>query len=107
MVFLVIWQILFAVQMILSYGTAYRLAKMGGDNGVSLYGWLFVMSLTSAIPGLGIYLWHKYRYLGEAAQYVNGQPYITKHSVGQQKCSKCSQSYDDDMSRCPHCGNNP
>jgi hypothetical protein len=57
----IIWQILYAIQLFLSYGTAYRLTKNGGDNGVSLFGWLFVLSLASAIPGLGIYLWDKYK----------------------------------------------
>lgn len=56
-----LWQIVVAVQGILSYGTAYRLTKNGGDNGVSLFGWFFVLSLASAIPGLGIYLYMKYK----------------------------------------------
>ena len=42
-------------------GTAYRLTKNGGDNGVSLFGWMLVMGLASLIPGLGIYLWVKYK----------------------------------------------
>jgi len=107
MVFLVLWYILSFVQIILSYGTAYRLAKTGGDNGVSLYGWLFVMSLASAIPGLGIYLWNKYRYIDVEMQYNGGQLSGSKLSVEQQKCSKCSQLYDYDMSSCPHCGYRP
>ena len=36
---LILWQIVSVVQSILSYGTAYRLTKNGGDNGVSLFGW--------------------------------------------------------------------
>jgi len=47
--------------MFLGYGTAYRLTKQGGDNGVSLYGWMIVTGLAAAVPGLGIYLWKKYR----------------------------------------------
>lgn len=58
---LIIWEIVIAVQSILSYGTAYRLTKRGGDNGVSLFGWFFVMGLASLVPGLGVYLWLKYR----------------------------------------------
>jgi len=61
MFLLIIWYIIIAVQGILSYGTAYRLTKNGGDNGISLFGWTFVLSLASAIPGLGLYLWFKYR----------------------------------------------
>ena len=55
------WNVLTLVQVILGYGTAYRLTKGGGDNGVSLFGWMIVMSLASAVPGLGIYLWNKYK----------------------------------------------
>ena len=59
--FVLLWEIISAVQAILSYGTAYRLTKKGSDNGVSLFGWLFLLSLASMIPGLGIYLWFKYK----------------------------------------------
>jgi hypothetical protein len=62
-VLLFAWYILMFVQMFLGYGTAYRLTKMGGDNGVALVGWMFVMSFASLVPGLGLYLWHKYRYM--------------------------------------------
>ena len=61
MFLLVIIQIVAAVQVLFGYGTAYRLTKRGGDNGVALVGWMFVMSLASVIPGLGFYLWFKYR----------------------------------------------
>lgn len=57
----VLWQIIAFVQGLLSLGTAYRLTKQGGDNGVALWGWLFVLNLASMIPGLGIYLWYKYK----------------------------------------------
>ncbi len=56
-----LWYLVVLVQNILSIGTAYRLTKRGGDNGVALFGWLFVMELASFIPGLGIYLWIKYK----------------------------------------------
>jgi len=62
MFLLIIWYIVVGIQGILSYGTAYRLTKRGGDNGASLFGWLFALSFASLIPGLGFYLWHKYRY---------------------------------------------
>ena len=55
----IIWYIIVLVQGFLSFGTAYRLTKKGGDNGVSLWGWLFVLGLASGIPGLGVYLWLK------------------------------------------------
>ena len=58
---LIIWYITTLVQSFLSFGTAYRLTRNGGDNGVALFGWLFLIGLTSCIPGLGIYLWFKYR----------------------------------------------
>ena len=61
---LIIWCVVAYVQMFLSYGTAYRLTKNGGDNGVALFGWMFVLSLASLIPGLGIGLYVKYKYLG-------------------------------------------
>jgi len=61
MFILAIFQLMVAVQMFFGYGTAYRLTKRGSDNGVALFGWLFVMGLASVIPGLGIYLWYRYR----------------------------------------------
>lgn len=56
-----LWIILAMVQTLLGYGTAYRLTKAGSDNGVALFGWLLIMGLAASIPGLGIYLWRKYR----------------------------------------------
>ena len=57
----ILWYIIVAIQGFLGIGTAYRLTKNGGDNGVALWGWMFVMNLAALIPGLGIWLWHKYR----------------------------------------------
>lgn len=57
----ILWQLIVMVQSFFAYGTAYRLTKNGGDNGVSLFGWFFLLELASLIPGLGIYLWFKYR----------------------------------------------
>ena len=55
------WYVFIIVQMFLGYGTAYRLTKRNGDNGVSLYGWIILMSFASMVPGLGIYLWKKHK----------------------------------------------
>jgi len=63
MFFLFAWYVVSIIQMFMGFGTAYRLTKNGGDNGVALWGWLFVMGLVAAIPGLGIYLWIKYKEL--------------------------------------------
>ncbi len=56
---LVIWYIVTFVQEFFAYETAYRRTKIGGDNGVALYGWMIVYSLAAVVPGLGIYLWYK------------------------------------------------
>lgn len=57
----VVWQITIVLQMFFGFGTAYRLTRDGGDNGASLFGWLFAMNLAAIIPGLGFYIWNKYR----------------------------------------------
>lgn len=62
-ILVILWQLIAMVQGFFSYGTAYRLTKNGGDNGVSLFGWFFALQLASWIPGLGMYLWYKYRYI--------------------------------------------
>jgi hypothetical protein len=56
---LILWWLCYAVQMFLSYGTAYRKTKYGGDNGVALFGWFIVCNLAALVPGLGYYLWNK------------------------------------------------
>lgn len=56
-----VWYVIFMVQGVLAYGTAYRLTKRGGDNGVALFGWTLVIGLASIVPGLGIYLWIRNR----------------------------------------------
>jgi len=58
---LILWYVVYIVQLFLAYGTAYRLTKNGGDNGVALFGWMLLMMLASAVPGLGFYLWSKYK----------------------------------------------
>ena len=61
LILLWLWNLVTVVQSILNYGTAYRLTKKGGDNGVALFGWMLLMGFASVVPGLGFYLWHKYR----------------------------------------------
>jgi len=63
MILIYLWYLIVLIQGFLGYGTAYRLTRYGGDNGVALFGWMLLMGLASAIPGLGIYLWFKYREL--------------------------------------------
>ena len=58
------WYIIMFIQLFLGYGTAYRLTKTGGNNGIALFGWMFVMGLVAIIPGLGFYMWKKYRNIG-------------------------------------------
>ena len=60
-VILIIWYLITVVQIFLGYGTAYRLTKRGGDNGIALFGWFIAMSFVSVVPGLGFYMWNKYR----------------------------------------------
>jgi len=53
--------IIWIVQNFLNYGTAYRLTRKGGDNGVALFGWMLALGFASIIPGLGIWLYFKYK----------------------------------------------
>ena len=57
----ILWYIVAIVQMFMAYGTAYRLTKTGGDNGVALFGWMLLVGFAAMIPGLGIYLWIRYK----------------------------------------------
>jgi len=61
MAFLIPWYIITIVQSFFAYGTAYRFTKKGGDDGVALCGWSIVFGFASFVPGLGIYLWYKYK----------------------------------------------
>ncbi len=56
---LIIWYIVAGIQSILAYGTAYRYAKANGDDGFSLFGWLFLHQLAAIVPYLGYHLWKK------------------------------------------------
>lgn len=102
----ILWYIVIIVQGIMSYGTAYRLTKNGGDNGVSLFGWFFVLGFASLIPGLGIYLWLRYRELDCQEENIYQQELFDakRKAISKKICSKCELSYDEDMSSCPHCG---
>jgi hypothetical protein len=55
------WYIVYAVQLFLAYGTAYRYTRRGGDNGVALFGWMLLFMLAAMIPGLGFWLWSRSR----------------------------------------------
>ncbi|MCL2361740.1 MAG: hypothetical protein FWC73_08015 [Defluviitaleaceae bacterium] len=83
---LVIWYIVLIIQMFLGYGTAYRLTRDGGDNGASLFGWLFAIGLAAIIPGLGFYLWNKYR---------DENNYTSIHYTGSKKPDWLSQETTD------------
>lgn len=61
MIIALVWQIFTVVQMFFAYGTAYRCTKRGGDNGIALFGWFIVFGFAAWIPGLGLYLWLKYK----------------------------------------------
>ena len=58
-ILILLWYLVGIVQSFFNYGTAYRLTRRGGDNGVSLYGWLLAFGFASCIPGLGYYFWRK------------------------------------------------
>ena len=60
-IIVILWYLISTVQSFLAFGTAYRLTKNGGDNGVSLWGWLLVLGFASWIPGLGVFLWFRYK----------------------------------------------
>ena len=55
----ILWEILFLIQSFMAYGSAYRKTKLGGDNGVSLFGWMIAYGLAAIIPFLGIALWRR------------------------------------------------
>jgi hypothetical protein len=61
LVIYLIWSIIYVIQAFFGYGTAYRFTRDRGNNGVALVGWLIVFTLAAIVPGLGIYLWAKYR----------------------------------------------
>ena len=68
------WYIIVLIQVLLNYGTAYRLTKRGSDSGVALWGWLFILNLAASIPGLCIYLWHRYKEENDGIGSKNDRP---------------------------------
>lgn len=58
---LILWYISIIVSMFLNYGTAYRLTRNGGDNGIALFGWFFALAFAGIVPGLCIWLWFKHK----------------------------------------------
>jgi hypothetical protein len=118
----ILWYVCIIVQVFMSYGTAYRLTKKGGDNGISLWGWMIVLNLASAVPGLGIFLWVKNRKTPQNNQYDYDQQYqhpqqYQQHQQPQQYppaqyplrtvCQNCGGQYNPEQSSCPHCGYQP
>ena len=122
------WICIILYQCFLGYGTAYRLTKEGGDNGVALFLWVFAMSLAAIVPGLGFYLWHKYRNIDvpedELAKAAGVTPAKAKPSkranaplFGKSKrnkkqdvkntitCPKCGREFDAIFKVCSGCGN--
>jgi len=71
-----IWAIIVFIQTFLNFGTAYRLTKRGSDSGIALWGWLLVLNWAAAVPGLCIYLWHKYK--DEGNDYTNSKKDISE-----------------------------
>ncbi|MCL2444201.1 MAG: hypothetical protein FWD13_12170 [Treponema sp.] len=93
-VFLLIgWYVIFFIQTFMSYGTAYRWTKRGGDNGIALFGWFIVLGFASLIPGLGIALW---------AGSKNDN--YTKRIDNNKKCRQCNKIYSNSGQFCPNCG---
>ena len=118
----ILWYICIIVQSLLSYGTAYRLTKKGGDNGISLWGWMTLLNLASAVPGLGIFLWFKYRNIAQNNQYYYEQQYQQPQQYQQYQqpqqyppaqyplrtvCQNCGGQYNPEHGSCPHCGYQP
>lgn len=66
------WMICYWVQLFLGFGTAYRYTKKGGDNGLALFGWMFVFNCAAFIPGLGFFFWNKTR-KNQLGQGLNGE----------------------------------
>ena len=118
MFLLVLCYICIFIQGVLSYGTAYRLTRNGGDNGVSLFGWFLLLGFAGCVPGLGIYLWFRYRDLGEAAKYSPAPPPSVTYSPTPVKtpvpyydrssggwvCKNCRTKNESTSLSCKDCG---
>ena len=115
-------------QCLLGYGTAYRLTKEGSDNGVGLFLWIFAMTLVAIVPGLGFFIWNKYKNIDVPEDKfaadttktpLSTQPTKTKRASifggGSKKkkaqnvpktitCEKCGREYDAFYKVCSGCG---
>ena len=117
----VVWAAVYSVQMFMGYGTAYRMTKRGGDNGVALFGWMIVFALAASVPGLGIYLWIKnkepvntrpaqgnygnqgYGY-NPQNNYAQPQQPAYPPAGGAGLCRSCGASMPGGTQFCPRCG---
>lgn len=88
------------IQAFLNYGTAYRLTSANGRNGVSLFGWWLGLSLASIIPGIGIYLWKKYR--GKKKEKSAGAD--QDGQLNDEQCPHCKSNLSPTDIFCSHCG---
>lgn len=119
----------FVWQVFLGYGTAYRLTKESGDNGSSLFGWLLLTTLSAIIPGLGFYVWNKYKNIDVpadefaikagvdgAAKPAVARPGFFSFGGGRKRknaqqapktiiCPKCGREFDAIFKVCSGCGN--
>lgn len=59
-VFLGIWAVMYIIQALMAFGTAYRCTKLGNDNGTGLFIYLIGFSFAALIPGLGLHYYIKY-----------------------------------------------
>ena len=94
-----VWYGMALVQSFMAYGTAYRHTKVGGDDGVSLFGWFIVFGLAALVPGLGIYLWKKSKELGIDISKTSNE---ISQSIDK-KCKQCNKGFSESHV-CPNCG---
>ena len=97
---LFVWYVFVIIQSFMSYGTAYRSTKAGGDNGVALFGWFIVYGLASLIPGLGIYFWKKLK--NEEISYSIRRNNYSRPVYSDKKCRQCGTIFSGTF--CPNCG---
>ena len=101
---LFLWLVSTMVQSIMAFGTAYRKTKENGDNGVSLWGWMFVYDLAALIPGLGFYLWKKsFEDEGSESHPRGHNPWPASVPRATWFCEKCNEENDADSVSCTGC----
>jgi len=92
-ILLYIYFAIVAVQEYFSIGTAYRLTKYEGGDGVDLWKWGLKLGFASLIPGVGIYIWYKYRNLDDHIK-----------TPTTRVCIPCGRKYDScKFPTCPEC----